>query len=131
MMVVDTSALIAVLQKEPERDAFIGVIGRTSPVFASVVTIQEAAMVMFSRHGQTGLDELRQFLKDGDITILPYDEPQLNAAIDAFIRYGKGVNSKARLNLGDCASYALAKTMNMPLLFKGNDFTATDVVAVP
>ena len=82
MIVVDASALIAVLEREPERDAFVGVIGRTSPVYMSAVTIQEAAMVMFSRHGQTGLDELRQFLKDGDVTILPYDEVQLNAAID-------------------------------------------------
>ena len=61
------------------------------------------------------------------IEIVPFDESQVRAASIAFDRYGKGVHSKARLNLGDCTAYALAKNMNAPLLFKGNDFTETDL----
>ncbi len=66
-------------------------------------------------------------LRDGQIEIVPFDEVQVRAAAIAFDRYGKGIDPKARLNLADCAAYALARTMNSPLLFKGNDFTETDV----
>ena len=66
-------------------------------------------------------------LVDNQIEIVPFDETQVRAAAGAFDRYGKGVGPKARLNLADCAAYALAITMNCPLLFKGDDFTETDV----
>jgi ribonuclease VapC len=69
-------------------------------------------------------------LAENDIEIVPFDEIQVRAAAVALDRYGKGIDPKARLNLCDCAAYALAKTMNSPLLFKGSDFTATDVRAV-
>jgi ribonuclease VapC len=68
-----------------------------------------------------------EMLWDNEIEIVAFDEVQARAATEAFDRYGKGINSKARLNISDCAAYALAKTMNCPLLFKGNDFTQTDV----
>ena len=64
------------------------------------------------------------------LEIVPFDEAQVRAAAVAFDRYGKGINSKAQLNLSDCAAYALAKTMNAPLLFKGNDFTHTDITSI-
>lgn len=129
MIVVDTSAMVAILQLEPERDQFTQLIGRADPVFTSVVSVQEAAMVMYSRYGQTGLDQLWQLIKESELQIVPFDEAQLQQAIGAFQRYGKGIAPKAKLNMGDCASYALAKTMNLPLLYKGEDFKATDVVA--
>jgi ribonuclease VapC len=66
-------------------------------------------------------------LAECEIEIVPFDEAQLRAAVAAFDRYGKGIHPRARLNLADCAAYALAATMNAPLLFKGNDFAATDV----
>ncbi|MGQ0445205.1 MAG: PIN domain-containing protein [Beijerinckiaceae bacterium] len=66
-------------------------------------------------------------LAECEIEIVPFDEAQVRAAAAAFDRYGKGIHSKARLNLADCAAYALAKTMNLPLLFKGDNFTETDV----
>jgi ribonuclease VapC len=129
VIVVDTSAVIAILESEPERSRFVKIIGNASPVYTSVVTVQEAAMVMYGRHGQVGLDGLWQFFEDAGITIAVYDEPQMREAITAFTRYGKGMGTAAKLNMGDCASYALAKTLNAPLLYKGNDFAATDIVA--
>jgi ribonuclease VapC len=68
-----------------------------------------------------------QWLIDNQVEIVAFDEGQAHAAAEAFDRYGKGINPKVRLNLSDCAAYALAKTMNCPLLFKGNDFAETDV----
>ena len=130
MIVIDTSALIAILQREGERDQFAQIIGRADPVFLSVVSMQEAAMVMFSRHGQPGLDQLWQLVTDSDIQIVQFDEAQLRQAIEAFKRYGKGMGTAAKLNMGDCASYALAKSMSLPLLYKGTDFAATDIPAV-
>ena len=65
-------------------------------------------------------------LADNEIEIFAFDGPQVRAAAAAFDRYGKGIDPKARLNLSDCAAYALAKTLNVPLLFKGNDFSETD-----
>ena len=64
---------------------------------------------------------------ENDFEIIPFDEAQAREALAAFDRYGKGIDPKARLNLSDCAAYALAKTLNAPLLFKGNDFTQTDL----
>ena len=69
-------------------------------------------------------------LEDNEIEIVPFDETHVRVAAVALDRYGKGIDPKARLNLCDCAAYALAKTTNSPLLFKGDDFTATDVRAV-
>lgn len=67
-------------------------------------------------------------MADSEIEIVPFDALQVRAAAVAFDLYGKGINSKARLNLSDCAAYTLAKTMNAPLLFKGDDFAQTDLV---
>jgi ribonuclease VapC len=79
------------------------------------------------RHGRPAVQRLWQLLADNEIEIFPFDEAQVRMAAIAFDRYGKGIHSKARLNLSDCAAYALAKTLNVPLLFKGHDFTETDV----
>ena len=68
-------------------------------------------------------------LADSEIEIIAFDEAQMRAAALAFARYGKGIDPKARLNLADCAAYALATSLKVPLLFKGNDFAATDVQA--
>jgi uncharacterized protein with PIN domain len=87
-------------------------------------------MVMRIRHGASAVDRMWRFLRDEiDFEIVPFDEAQVRAAAVAFDRNGKGVHSQARLNLADCAAYALAMTMKPPLLFEGDDFTATDVRA--
>ena len=95
----------------------------------SAVNAHETACILRGRHGVAAVAEFWQWLADNEIEIVPFDEVQVRAAAVAFDRYGKGIHSKARLNLADCAAYALAMTMNAPLLFKGDDFTATDVRA--
>ena len=97
----------------------------------SAVNAHETGMVMRARHGEAAVARMGRFLREeNDFEIVPFDEAQVTEALSAFGRYGKGIDPRARLNLADCAAYALAKNMNSPLLFKGNDFTATDVRAV-
>jgi ribonuclease VapC len=93
----------------------------------SAVNAHETATVLRLRHGAAAVARFWQFLADSEIEIVPFDEVQVRAAAVAFDHYGKGVNPRAKLNLSDCAAYALAKTMNAPLLFKGDDFTQTDL----
>ena len=127
MIVVDSSALLAILFKEPEKQSFEAVLSGVDRCVISAVNAHETACVLRLRHNQAMVDELWRLLAENEIEIVPFDEIQVRAAAVALDRYGRG---KARLNLCDCAAYALAKTMNSPLLFKGNDFTATDVRAV-
>jgi ribonuclease VapC len=95
----------------------------------SAVNVHETATVFRVWHGPQAMARLWQLLTDSEIEIVPFDETQVRAAAVAFDRYGKGIHPTARLNLADCAAYALAATMNAPLLFKGDDFAATDVRA--
>jgi ribonuclease VapC len=127
MIVVDTSALIAILTREPEHQRFLDLLDAVERRLLSAVTFYEAGIVMLARAGAGGLDDLHDFLQEISAEIVPFDEVQASAALAAYSRYGKGIDPKARLNLGDCASYALAKDLNAALLFKGNDFAATDV----
>jgi ribonuclease VapC len=129
MIVVDGSALIAILFDEPEKQAFEDVITGGERCVMSAVNAHETATVLRLRHGVEAVERFWQFLADSEIEIVPFDEMQVRAAALAFDRYGKGVHSKARLNLSDCAAYALAKTMNARLLYKGDDFTQTDLQA--
>jgi ribonuclease VapC len=129
MIVVDSSALIAVLFEEPEKQAFQDIIDGDEHCVLSAVNAHEIACVLRGRHGVAAVAGFWQWLIDNEIEIVSFDEVQVRAAAVAFDRYGKGIDPKARLNLADCAAYALARTMNCPLLFKGNDFTETDVKA--
>jgi ribonuclease VapC len=96
----------------------------------SAVNVHETGIVLRARRGVAAADRLWLFLQvENDFEIIPFDELQAREALLAFDRYGKGINSRARLNLADCAAYALAKTMNSPLLFKGGDFSETDLKA--
>ena len=127
MIVVDSSALIAVLFEEPEKQAFQNIIDGDERCVLSAVNAHETACILRVRHGVVAVAEFWQWLTDNEVEIVPFDEVQVHAAAAAFDRYGKGIDPKARLNLADCAAYALAATMNSPLLFKGGDFAATDV----
>lgn len=127
MIVVDSSAVIAVLFEEPEKQAFHGIIDGDERCVLSAVNAREIACVLRRRHGIAAVARFWQWLIDNEIEIVPFDEVQVRAAAVAFDRYGKGIDPKARLNLSDCAAYALARTTNCPLLFKGGDFTETDV----
>lgn len=129
MIVVDSSALCAVFFNEPEKSAFQAVVDGDGRCIVSAVNAHETACVLRGKLGQAAVLEFWQWLADNRIEIVPFDAVQAHEAAAAFDRYGKGIDPKARLNLADCAAYALAKTMKAPLLFKGEDFAATDVQA--
>jgi len=127
MIVVDSSALLAILLKETEKQAFEDVIADADRCVLSAVNAHETAAVLRLRHGPVGAEKLWTFIADSDIEVVPFDEAQAREAAMAFDRYGKGIDPKARFNLCDCAAYALAKSMKAPLLFKGEDFAQTDL----
>ncbi len=125
-MVIDTSALVAILTGEPEQAAFIDAIDRAEVRRVSAATHVEASIVISVRHGPAGLHDFDRLLDRAGFEIVPVDAEQALAARSAFQRFGKG-RHPAALNYGDCFSYALAATRGEPLLFKGNDFGLTDV----
>ena len=127
MIVIDASALLAIYFNEPESQAFEDVVTGAEPCALSAVNAHEVDRILRARHGPGAVTGFWDFLRDSGIAIFPFDEVQLYAAAEAFHRYGKGIHPKARLNLADCAAYALAKSMNAPRLFKGGDFAHTDV----
>ena len=126
MIVIDSSALVAIMRDEAERSSFIdSIIDHGAPCM-SAATYVEVSMVMELRFGDRIGREVDSLVEDVGISIVPFDPSQLKAAREAFRRFGKG-RHRAALNLGDCFSYALAKTFDAPLLFKGNDFALTDL----
>jgi ribonuclease VapC len=127
MIVVDTSVLISILREEPEASDWIDVFDRTSKSQMSVVSYVEASMVIYGRARDTDPNEVTDLIEALQIEITPVSLEQGEAAIAAFLRYGKG-RHRAGLNLADCFSYALAKVRRAPLLYKGNDFAMTDVI---
>ena len=129
MIAVDTSAIIAVVQLEPETASFVTCMEEAASVCLSAVSLQEALMVLAGRRGDTAAWEpLERMLRDLEFEIVVHDAELARIASDAFLRFGKG-RHPARLNCGDCAAYALAKQRDIPLLFKGTDFAQTDIVA--
>lgn len=128
-MVVDTSAVLAILRNEPERRRFNEAIEADATRLMSVASFLEASMVMEARHGYEGVRDLDLFLARAEIELVPVDVHQAHIARQAFRQYGKG-RHPAALNFGDCFTYALSKTSAEPLLFKGNDFTHTDIDVV-
>ncbi|MFI5011372.1 MAG: type II toxin-antitoxin system VapC family toxin [Hyphomicrobiales bacterium] len=127
MIVVDSSALIAVLEQEPEAEKFLVAIRDAPRRLVSAVSVNETGIVIGVRRGREGAAEMMSFLDELGVEIVPFAEPYISQALDAYSRFGKGIDPKARLNLGDCAAYALAKVLKVPLLFKGSDFTHTDI----
>jgi ribonuclease VapC len=128
-MVIDSSALIAILRDEPERAVFERAIRADEIRFISAVTKLEAGMVALGRRDLAGAEVFDRLLARLAVTILPFDDHQADIAREAFARYGKG-RHPAGLNFGDCAAYALSMAEAEPLLFKGTDFGATDVEIV-
>src|SRR5260370_22230830 len=109
MIVVDSSALIAILEEEPEAGRLLQVIRDNLPRFVGAVTVYETGIVMGTRRGFESVMEVTALLAELGIEIIPFAEPHISGALEAYRRYGKGIHPKARLNLGDCAAYALAK----------------------
>jgi ribonuclease VapC len=125
-MVIDTSALLAILQDEPERRAFNESIEIADSRALSVASFVETSIVIEARYGADGLRDLDRFIETAGITVAGVDLEQGRLARDAFSRFGKG-HHPAALNFGDCFAYALAKVLGEPLLYKGEDFSRTDV----
>lgn len=127
MIVVDTSALFAIVAGEGERDRFIDILDQTDGAQCSAVSYVETVMALTGRSKTTAAQKVRALFEEFGIEIVAVDQTLAEASVAAFDLYGKG-RHRARLNLGDCFSYALAKTRNIPLLFKGDDFIYTDIV---
>ena len=132
MIVVDSSAIIAILRLEPESDVFLKAIVAADAVEMSAVSALEASMVLAgARGGVSAWAPFDELMERAAIVVVPFDHQQHALARDAFLRFGKG-RHPAGLNLGDCASHALATLRGARILFKGDDFTKTDLhPAVP
>jgi ribonuclease VapC len=128
-MVLDTSALLAVLFDEPDRRAFTEAMEAADGCLLSAASFVETSMILESRHGAEGVRSLDRLLAAANIEIVTVDLRQAQAARDAFRQFGKG-RHPAGLNFGDCFSYALAKCRAEPLLFKGGDFSQTDILSL-
>ncbi len=129
VIVVDSSALIAILRWEPEAEPFARAISAAEGSLLSAVSLLETSMVLAGRvDGDAAWLGLDALITRAAMVVVPHDAELAAAAREAFLRYGKG-RHRAGLNLGDCASYALAKVRRLPLLFKGDDFSKTDLIA--
>ena len=125
-MIVDSSAVLAVLYREPDAVRYETVIASAAGCRMSVANVLEVAIVLEARGGTAAGHELDTFLKDAAIEPIPVTVEHMDAARRAWRRFGKG-NHPAALNFGDCLAYALADVTGEPLLFKGEDFARTDV----
>jgi ribonuclease VapC len=129
-MVLDTSAILAILQNEPERRKFNEAIEAAETRSLSTASFVECSMILESRYGADGVRDLDLFIAKAQVSLVAVDEEQADLARRAFRKYGKG-RDPAGLNFGDCFSYALARALDEPLLFKGNDFSQTDIECHP
>ena len=128
MIVVDTSAISAIAFNEPERREFVELISAAGSAFISAATVVEARIVIHARRGTAGIVLLDSLIGRAPFEIAPTNELEARIAYEAFIIYGKGNGHPAQLNFGDLFSYAVAKARGLPLLFKGNDFSQTDIL---
>jgi ribonuclease VapC len=129
-MFVDTSVFVAILCKEPEAAVFATKLERAERRFTSPLVRLEACMVLSTRMARDPVDveaDFDAFLEIADIAVLPITDAIARDAVAAFQRYGKGRGAPAQLNLADCMSYACARAAGAPILFKGRDFSRTDL----
>ncbi|MDA8409272.1 MAG: type II toxin-antitoxin system VapC family toxin [Treponema sp.] len=127
-MVIDSSALASALFGEEDAPDFIDALAAPGRKLMSAISRLEAGIVVEARKGEGGGAALSKLLVVAEVEVVAFDSSQAEVALDAWRRYGKG-RHPAGLNLGDCASYALAKIANDSLLFKGSDFSKTDVTS--
>ena len=129
-MVIDTSALVALLSNEPDALRIAQAIEAASVRLVSAATFLETSIVIESKKGEAGGRELELLLYRASIEVAPVDQDQAEIARQAWRRYGKG-RHPAGLSYGDCFAYALAMQRRLPLLFRSDDFAQTDVPRVP
>ena len=132
MIVVDSSAIVAILLAEPNEATLRVRLRSEGGSLMSAANYVETGQVLAQRtpdRRSEVLEEFRAFLGGYDISLAPIDEAQARVALDARIRFGRGFGHPARLNYSDCFAYALAKVRNLPLLYVGEAFTHTDIVS--
>ena len=124
-MILDTSAVVAILMKEPGYEDLTRILVSGNAAIGTA-TLTETAIVLSARLHIDARPLLSRFLSEGSIAVVPFGESHYGGAVDAWLHYGKG-NHPASLNFGDCLSYAVARLANEPLLFTGEDFAQTDI----
>jgi ribonuclease VapC len=129
LIVVDSSALIAILLVESEQDHFVAKLAGSEVKYISSANVLETVQVAVGKLGEIGRQQVEILLAESEIDVVGFEEDQLAHAIDAFMRFGRGRDHPAKLNFGDCMAYALAKSLDAPLLFKGDDFAKTDIIS--
>ncbi len=127
MIVVDTSALVAIVFAQPERDVFVRLLQEAERALISTVSVVEARLVVHGRRGQRAVLLLDDLLRLPVFELVPPGPAEMDAAYAAFVTFGKGSGHKTELNFGGLFGYALAKVRGLPLLFKGDDFSQTDI----
>jgi ribonuclease VapC len=125
-MVMDSSALISILLEERDHGSLLEKVGRAEAIFLGAPTALETAMVLSTRFRQDSRPMLAGFLRRINAEIIEFNEDHYEAALSAFLRFGKG-RHPAALNFGDCMSYALASVSGLPLLYAGIEFSRTDI----
>jgi ribonuclease VapC len=131
-VIIDTSALLAILRAEPDALEYAQALAGASIRRISAANYVEAASVIDAGHDPVASRRFDELLREAQCVIEPVTEAQARLAREAYRDFGRGTSHPAKLNFGDCFAYALAKAMNEPLLFKGNDFKYTDVTsAIP
>ena len=128
-MVIDTSALLAVVFGESEAETFAELLATSETTLLSAVSWLEASIVIEAKKGKPATQHFQSFLSTARVKPVEFTPDQGRIALEAWRNYGKG-NHRAGLNLGDCCAYALSKVSGRPLLFKGTDFSQTDVAVV-
>jgi len=127
-LIVDSSAILAAMLAEAAAGQVLERLGAAFSIGIAAPTLVEAAIVLSSKLGKDARPRLNEFLREAEVEILPFGPAHVDAAVDAFLRYGKG-RHPAGLNFGDCLTYAAAAVGALPLLFTGNDFSKTDIEA--
>lgn len=125
-MILDSSAVVAILLREPEADELEAKASTASTLGIGAPTFVETLMVLSSRFDRDAGRHLEGFLRRGGAVVVPFSEEHARVAVDAFARFGKG-RHRAALNFGDCMTYAVAKLAGRPLLCTGEDFRKTDL----
>jgi ribonuclease VapC len=129
-LILDSSALVAIIRREPGHDALLDCLGVASTAGVGAPTLVETGIVLSARMGIIGRTLLARVVHDADLAIMPFSDRHWTVAVDAFDRFGKGRHAAA-LNFGDCLTYATARLADQPLLCIGNDFVLTDLEIVP
>jgi len=124
-IVVDTSALIAILRAEADAPDLLEIIGAADEVMISAATLLEASIVTAGKGDETL--RLKRLVEQTELVVVPFSAEESLVGEEAYRRFGRGSGHPAKLNFGDCFAYALAKARGLPLLFKGNDFIHTDL----